>query len=162
MDCFLDWMITLSFSLLLLWGPFHCTMAFPRSSRNISPLLKLFHDTSTCTWDDGALPDSWPLFKWALDIAPPIINVVNIGKYETPHSHSTPNTYLDSYDNKHAIICLRGSANTPCSLAVWSLWWFQWEVLAPSIPDGPLYSTLHTSVAVTCFLPLTRSNRRTL
>lgn len=39
----------LSFSLLLLCGPFHCTIAFPRSSRNMSPLLKLFHDTSTCT-----------------------------------------------------------------------------------------------------------------
>lgn len=43
----------------------------------------------------------------------------------TPHIHNTPwaiNTYFDSYDNKNAIICLRGSANTPCGATVWGLW----------------------------------------
>lgn len=37
------------------------------------------------------------------------------------HNLNTPqalSTYFDSYDNKHAIICLRRSASSPRSLAV--------------------------------------------
>lgn len=40
--------ITFNFSCLLLWGPFHCIIAFPKSSRNMSPRLKLLQETSTC------------------------------------------------------------------------------------------------------------------
>ncbi len=40
--------ITFNFSCLLLWGPFHCIIAFPKSRRNMSPRLKLLQETSTC------------------------------------------------------------------------------------------------------------------
>lgn len=67
----------LSFSLLLLFGPFHCTIAFPRSSRNMSPLLKLFHDTSTCTRDHTA--DLYLNLKTVT--ANKNNNVISAGKY---------------------------------------------------------------------------------
>lgn len=50
---------TFSFSCRLLWGPFHWIMAFPISSKNISPRLKLLQDTSTCrrhTWSNSCFP----------------------------------------------------------------------------------------------------------
>lgn len=110
--------ITFSFSRLLLWGPFHCTMAFPISSRNISPLLKLFHDTSTCTRSDGELPGCRTSFKCREQRGPWM-----------PHNHRTPNTYNNRYD-KRTIICLGGSADTICSSAVWRLRSFQGEGLS--------------------------------
>lgn len=39
--------VTLSLSMRLLSGPFHCMMSFPRSRRKTSPRLKLFQDIST-------------------------------------------------------------------------------------------------------------------
>lgn len=39
--------VTLSLSMWLLSGPFHCMMSFPRSRRKTSPRLKLFQDIST-------------------------------------------------------------------------------------------------------------------
>lgn len=105
----------MSFSLLLLWGPFHCTMVFPRSSRNISPLLKLFHDNSTCTWRDGGIPveltfTQIKIYYHAVVTFDP--------QYLTPAKPQLSYTSFDSYDNKHIIIYLRGSANILCSPAV--------------------------------------------
>lgn len=49
--------LTLSFSCLLLLGPFHWTMIFPMSSRNTSPRLKLFQLISTWKTIQNEAPD---------------------------------------------------------------------------------------------------------
>lgn len=54
--------LTLSFSCLLLLGPFHWTMVFPMSSRNTSPRLKLFQLISTWKTMQNEAPN--PTLKW--------------------------------------------------------------------------------------------------
>lgn len=59
--------LTLSFSCLLLLGPFHWTMVFPMSSRNTSPQLKLFQLISTCKTSQNRATN-WPRSEasWAV------------------------------------------------------------------------------------------------
>lgn len=45
--------LTRAFSGMLVSGPFHWIITLPRSSRKMSPLLKLFQESSTCQSQGG-------------------------------------------------------------------------------------------------------------
>lgn len=50
---FLGQTLTRAFSAMLVLGPFHWIITFPRSSRKMSPSLKLFQESSTCQSQEG-------------------------------------------------------------------------------------------------------------